>query len=136
MSEEEGIIRLDSNRVRGITHLGGTILGTTNKGNPFEWPVKEGDKVVAKDRSDELLEKFNKLGFDALIAIGGDGSLGIANRLAKKGLPVVGVPKQLIMTLLQQWLPSGLILLLPMPQTRSIRFIPRLNRTSGSWSLR
>ena len=93
MSEEEGIIRLDSNRVRGITHLGGTILGTTNKGNPFEWPVKEGDKVVAKDRSDELLEKFNKLGFDALIAIGGDGSLGIANRLAKKGLPVVGVPK-------------------------------------------
>ncbi len=80
--------------VRGITHLGGTILGTTNRGNPFKWPVKAPNGTVTTvDRSDELIEAFQRQGFDALIAIGGDGSLHIANELAKKGLPVVGVPK-------------------------------------------
>ncbi|HEX7048822.1 MAG TPA: ATP-dependent 6-phosphofructokinase [Longimicrobiales bacterium] len=91
---EESVVRLDQNAVRGITHLGGTILGTTNRGNPFEWPVPQPDGTVAVvDRSDEVVEAFRRLEFDALIAIGGDGSLNIANGLAKKGLPVVGVPK-------------------------------------------
>jgi ATP-dependent phosphofructokinase / diphosphate-dependent phosphofructokinase len=80
--------------VRGITHLGGTILGTTNRGNPFDWPVREADGTVRTvDRSDELIEAFRQPRLRRLIAIGGDGSLHIANELAKKGLPVVGVPK-------------------------------------------
>ena len=80
--------------VRGITHLGGTILGTTNKGNPFEYPVVQPDgSVKAEDVSDRVIENFKALGLDALIAIGGDGSLRIAYGLNRKGLPVVGVPK-------------------------------------------
>ncbi|MFO7260816.1 MAG: ATP-dependent 6-phosphofructokinase [bacterium] len=90
---EDGIVRLDRESVRGITHLGGTILGTTNRGNPFEWPLDTPDGITVQDRSDEVIAAFNAHGFDALIAIGGDGSLHIANRLAAKGLPVVGVPK-------------------------------------------
>jgi ATP-dependent phosphofructokinase / diphosphate-dependent phosphofructokinase len=91
---EDDIIELTRDTVRGITHLGGTILGTTNRGNPFEWPVRGSDgETTTVDRSDELIEAFRRRGFDALIAIGGDGSLHIANELAKKGLPVVGVPK-------------------------------------------
>jgi len=90
MPREEGLVRLDRAAVRGITHIGGTILGTTNKGNPFEWPTGNGS---VKDRSDELLARFGEEGLDALVAIGGDGSLRIASALHAKGLPVVGVPK-------------------------------------------
>jgi 6-phosphofructokinase 1 len=80
--------------VRGITHLGGTILGTTNKGNPFRFPTQAADGSWSTiDRSDELIAAFRRLGIDALIAIGGDGSMRIAHQLAEKGLPVVGVPK-------------------------------------------
>ncbi|MGH7505377.1 MAG: 6-phosphofructokinase [Longimicrobiales bacterium] len=90
---EGSIIRLDRESVRGITHLGGTILGTTNRGNPFEWPTVTDEGVVTVDRSDEVVKAFGANGFDALIAIGGDGSLRIAKRLADVGLPIVGVPK-------------------------------------------
>ncbi|HUG41880.1 MAG TPA: ATP-dependent 6-phosphofructokinase [Longimicrobiales bacterium] len=91
---EDAIVPLDRDTVRGITHLGGTILGTTNRGNPFEWPTRLADGTPrAVDRSDEVIEAFHRHRFDALIAIGGDGSLHIANELSKKGLPVVGVPK-------------------------------------------
>jgi len=91
---EDSVIRLDEDSVRGITHLGGTILGTTNRGNPFEWPTPTSDGgMTTTDRSDELIAAFRSFGFDALIAIGGDGSLRIAQRLCEKGLPVVGVPK-------------------------------------------
>ncbi|MFW5951115.1 MAG: 6-phosphofructokinase [Gemmatimonadota bacterium] len=91
---EDEIVRLDQEAVRGITHLGGTILGTTNRGNPFEWPALTAEgEVRLVDRSDEVIDAFRGNGFDAMIAIGGDGSLHIANELAKKGLPVVGVPK-------------------------------------------
>jgi ATP-dependent phosphofructokinase / diphosphate-dependent phosphofructokinase len=91
---QDETIRLTRESVRGITHQGGTILGTTNRGNPFDWPVKgEDGSITTVDRSDELIEAFRARGFDALIAIGGDGSLRIANELARKGLPVVGVPK-------------------------------------------
>jgi 6-phosphofructokinase 1 len=88
------IIRLDRDSVRGITHVGGTILGTTNRGNPFEYPMRLADgSTQLIDRSDELVASFNRLRIDGLVAIGGDGSMRIAHGLAEKGVPVVGVPK-------------------------------------------
>lgn len=91
---DDTVVRLDRDAVRGITHLGGTILGTTNRGDPFNWPVRQPDgTVVTIDRSAEIMAGFERYGFDALIAIGGDGSLAIANRLHEKGMPIVGVPK-------------------------------------------
>lgn len=91
---EGGVIRLDRRAVSGIASLGGTILGTTNRGNPFERPMLQADGSWREvDRSDEVLGRLKHLGVDALVAVGGDGSLGIALRLAKKGLRVVGVPK-------------------------------------------
>jgi len=85
---------LTRSRVRGITHMGGTILGTTNKGNPLRYPmVDKRGKAYEKDRSDEIMRAFRREKIDALIAIGGDGSLSIANVFAEKGLSVVGVPK-------------------------------------------
>jgi len=88
------IMHLDADAVRGITHLGGTILGTTNKGDPFGYPVtpREGPTTLV-DRSDEVVENYHRLGIDALIAIGGDGSMRIASLFAEKGIKVVGVPK-------------------------------------------
>jgi ATP-dependent phosphofructokinase / diphosphate-dependent phosphofructokinase len=91
---EPGVMPLTAHAVRGITHLGGTILGTTTRGNPFGLEVKRPDGTWGtRDRSDEIVERFHALGIDALVAIGGDGSLNIANALNKKGLPVIGVPK-------------------------------------------
>lgn len=88
------VMVLDREAVRGIAHKGGTILGTSNRGHPFKFPVhKEDGTVELVDRSDKVVENFHKLGLDALIAIGGDGSMKIAHKLSHKGVPVVGVPK-------------------------------------------
>jgi 6-phosphofructokinase 1 len=86
MEDGKGIIPLDEERVRGITHLGGTILGTTNRGDPLA--VENGH-----DRGVEIVKRIHDLGCDGLIAIGGDGSLTIAGELQKRGLKVIGVPK-------------------------------------------
>ncbi len=89
-----GVIRLVADSVRGITHLGGTILGTTNWGNPTKYPVPGPDgRLQEVDRSGEIVDYFRREGLDALVAIGGDGSLTIATALVKQGLKVVGVPK-------------------------------------------
>lgn len=91
---EGGLIRLTRDKVRGITHLGGTIIGTTNRGNPLHYPITGPDGQITEiDRSDELVRAFGLHQIDALISVGGDGSLAIANALSKKGLRVVGVPK-------------------------------------------
>lgn len=91
---EGGVIKMTRNKVRGIGHLGGTILGTTNKGNPLSFPMTMPDGTIKEiDRSDELISYFKANGIDALICIGGDGTLTIANALYEKGLRVVGVPK-------------------------------------------
>jgi 6-phosphofructokinase 1 len=91
--DPDGLVPLDRDRVRGIAHLGGTILGAINKGSPFEYPVRRGDEVVLTDVSAEVLARFRAVGADALIAVGGDGSLRIAKRFCDLGMPVVGVPK-------------------------------------------
>ena len=89
-----GMIRLNRDRVRGITHLGGTILGTTNKGSPLSYPLRMPDGSIKEvDRTDEIIAYFSKHEIDALVSIGGDGSLTIAHALSQKGLRVVGVPK-------------------------------------------
>ncbi len=91
---EGGFIPLDRDRVRGITHRGGTIIGTTNRNNPLRFPITKPDGTVEFiDRTDEILERFEAQGIQALISVGGDGSLEIANALHKKGLRVIGVPK-------------------------------------------
>ena len=91
---EDEVVTLTKDSVRGITHQGGTILRTTNRGNPFCYPIKQPDgSYVEIDRSDELLETARQLGIDAVISIGGDGSLDIANRLCAKGMKIVSVPK-------------------------------------------
>jgi 6-phosphofructokinase 1 len=89
-----GLITLTRDSVRGITHLGGTIIGTTNSGNPLKFPVAQADgTVVEVDRTDELVAALDAAGIDAVVAVGGDGSLTIANALARKGVRIVGVPK-------------------------------------------
>ena len=91
---EDKIIPLTREAVRGIGHLGGTILRTTNRGNPFFFPVRLADgSYQPVDRSVELVENAARLGIDAIITIGGDGSLTIANRLFGMGMRIVGVPK-------------------------------------------
>lgn len=74
-----------------ILRSGGTMLGTVNKGNPFEYPMADGS---LKDRSNEVIDGFKALNLDALIGIGGDGSMRILSRLARQGdIPFVGIPK-------------------------------------------
>ncbi len=74
-----------------VMRLGGTVLGTTNSRNPFEYKMPDGKK---KDRSGEIIAAFKKLDVDFVIGIGGDGSFDILNRLAKKGkLKFIGIPK-------------------------------------------
>jgi len=91
---ESDLIPLGPHEVRGITHLGGTILGTSSRGDPLKWRVQRPDgSWDERDRSQELLDSFRAHRLDALIAIGGEGTLGIVHTLWKKGLPVVGVPK-------------------------------------------
>jgi ATP-dependent phosphofructokinase / diphosphate-dependent phosphofructokinase len=85
--------KLTSKDVAGILTMGGTILGTTNRGNPFEYRTRVGGKTVVKDMSGHVLQSVRKLGLDAIVCIGGDGTLQIARRLADMGVPVVGVPK-------------------------------------------
>ena len=93
MGEDE-VVPLTKDSVRGIGHLGGTILRTTNRGNPFHYPIRQDDgSWVEIDRSDELMDNARKLGIDAIISIGGDGSLLIAQQLCDKGMRIVGVPK-------------------------------------------
>ena len=91
---EDEVVILTRDSVRGIAHLGGTILRTTNRGNPFHYPLRQDDGTFKEiDRSDEVIETARQLGIDALISIGGDGSLAIAKKLCDKGMKIVGVPK-------------------------------------------
>jgi 6-phosphofructokinase 1 len=93
-NEPTEIIKLTSKQTSGIHIKGGTILKTTNKGNPVKFPVHQSDgTVIFVDRSEELIKKIKDLGFDAVVNIGGDGSQKISKALFDKGLPIIGVPK-------------------------------------------
>jgi len=83
--------RLEPKQVDATLTLAGTILGTTNKGNPFAFPMSDG---TVRDRSAEIVQGYHQLGLDALIGIGGDGSLAILRKLAEVGgINLVGIPK-------------------------------------------
>ena len=90
---KDRVRKMDAGDVRGIAHLGGTILGTTNRGNPFNFTIKKQGKEIVVDLSQQIADRFFDLGFDALVTIGGDGTLKIAQQLARLGLPIIGVPK-------------------------------------------
>ncbi len=94
IKEKTEIVKLTPAKVSGIHVKGGTIIKTTNKGNPLSFPYtnKKGE-ILYKDISGDLVKKIKKLGFDAVVNIGGDGSQAISLALYKKGLPVIGVPK-------------------------------------------
>lgn len=95
----DGLVLPDKTRtltprnIRGILPIGGTILGTTNRANPFQYKVTHEEKSEVRDVSSEVINKIRSLHLDALIVIGGDGTLNIAYELFKRGCPIVGVPK-------------------------------------------
>lgn len=90
----DGLVELTRDRVRGITDRGGTLLGTVNRGQPFEYPaLNEQGETALTDVSDRVMARYRELDADGLIAIGGDGSLRIAARFQKKGMRVIVVPK-------------------------------------------
>jgi len=94
----EGLIEnkyrnMKASDVSGILTLGGTILGTSNRADPFHYPVLQGDEYIYLDRSSQAIQNFERLGLDCLIAIGGDGTMAASEGMRKKGLNVIGVPK-------------------------------------------
>lgn len=90
----EPVQRLTSEDVHAIGHLGGTILGSTNRGSPLRYPTRQPDGSLAEqDRTEDVVRLCRERGLDALVVIGGDGSMGIADALHRRGLRVVGVPK-------------------------------------------
>jgi ATP-dependent phosphofructokinase / diphosphate-dependent phosphofructokinase len=89
--EQSQELTLDS--IRGILPRGGTILGTTNRGNPFLFPVEEDGRTVMQNLSSKCLESLKEFGIEALVVIGGDGTLTIAHEFSKLGVHIVGVPK-------------------------------------------
>lgn len=86
-------IDLNPKAVSGILARGGTILGTSNRADPFNFPVLQNDEYIYLDRSSQAVLNFEGMGLDGLIAIGGDGTMSASARMAEKGLPIVGVPK-------------------------------------------
>lgn len=87
---KKSIVPLTLETIRGILPKGGTLLRTTNRGNPFQYPSADGG---FEDRSAEVVENIHELGIDGVIAIGGDGTLRIAQQLCDLGVPMVAVPK-------------------------------------------
>jgi len=86
-------IELRNEDVSGILSRGGTILGSSNKGDPFHWPIEKDGKVEIVDKSVNVLRNYKALDLDVVIAIGGDGTMHICNKLSQMGINVIGVPK-------------------------------------------
>jgi 6-phosphofructokinase 1 len=86
-------MELRNEDVSGILSRGGTILGSSNKGDPFHWTVEKDGKFDIVDKSQNVLRNYKALGLDAVIAIGGDGTMHICSKLTKMGINIIGVPK-------------------------------------------
>ncbi len=99
--------QLTSWNTRGILFVGGTILGTTNRGNPFAHKTVVGGREIVEDMSSMVLSNIRELGLDALVVIGGDGSLKIGNGMYKLGVPVIGVPKTIDNDLMATYVTFG-----------------------------
>jgi 6-phosphofructokinase 1 len=91
--DEGGIIPLGIQDVRGILPRGGTILGAANRGNPFARKVNQDGKEMTIDVSDEIVEGVKRLNLEAVLVLGGDGTMHSAHELYLKGVPIIGVPK-------------------------------------------
>jgi ATP-dependent phosphofructokinase / diphosphate-dependent phosphofructokinase len=91
--EENGVVPLGIEQVRGLLPRGGTILGAANRGNPYARKVIRDGQEVTIDVSDEIVQGILRLNLDALLVLGGDGTLHIAHELYLKGAPIIGVPK-------------------------------------------
>jgi phosphofructokinase-like protein len=94
----EGLIKgkarqLYNKDVSGILAIGGTILGSSNKGDPFHWAEIVEDKVKITDRSVDAMKSYQIWNLEALVAVGGDGTMHICNKLGAMGMNIVGVPK-------------------------------------------
>ncbi|MEW5802978.1 MAG: 6-phosphofructokinase [bacterium] len=85
--------RLEYEDVSGILTQGGTILGTSNKANPFKWPEEKKGKITYRDVSDQVMKNYHELGLDCLFCIGGDGTLTVARKFHELGLNIIGIPK-------------------------------------------
>jgi ATP-dependent phosphofructokinase / diphosphate-dependent phosphofructokinase len=90
---ENRFVNLGINEVSGILTHGGTILGTTNRYDPFNYPVLLDGKKHYTDRSNKVIQNCENLGLEALVCIGGDGTMTVAHKISGQGIPVVGVPK-------------------------------------------
>lgn len=90
---ENKYVNLTMDFVSGILTVGGTILGTNNRIDPFHFPMLEGGKMVYRDCSDQALANFEQLGLDVLVCVGGDGTMMVSQRMAEKGLNIIGIPK-------------------------------------------
>jgi len=90
---ENKFIKLNSDNVSGILTRGGTILGTSNRADPFRYPILEAGKYVYRDRSDQALKTFEEHGLEALVCIGGDGTMAVSQKISEKSIPIVGIPK-------------------------------------------
>ena len=94
LNDPQEVVKLTNKNTAGIHIKGGTIIKTTNKGNPFNYPLQNEDgSWYEEDRSDELIERLSEMGVDAVINIGGEGSQAISQKLFEKGLNIIGVPK-------------------------------------------
>ncbi len=91
--DEPRFMPLDTGNVKGLLYRGGTILGSSNKADPFAFKRVVNGRVEVQDRGDEMLRNVRRLGVDALLIVGGDGTHKIGLRLLERGVPVVGIPK-------------------------------------------
>ena len=90
---EKRFLTLGNNEVSGILTRGGTILGTTNRYDPFDYPILADGNYTYLDRSDKVVQTCDELGLEVLICIGGDGTMAVSQKIAQKGIPIVGIPK-------------------------------------------
>jgi len=90
---ENRFVDLNWNAVSGILQQGGTILGTSNVADPHQYPVTKNGKTVLEDYSEQTIKNAQEAGLDAVVCIGGDGTMAVSYKMMQKGLPVIGVPK-------------------------------------------